>query len=151
METVRWLLANAELDRVLEQSPDERAGYLGSLRARDAALAADVEALIAEHAALDAADLLTLSLAGGATQTSAGAAGGGPARGVVGSALAPGTVLGRYRIVRPLGRGGMSAVYEADEIDSGRRVALKVLKERLVLNNGHKSEYPSTLAAESGP
>ena len=57
--------------------------------------------------------------------------GSGSADGRAGSALTPGTVLGPYRIVRPLGRGGMSAVYEADEIDSGRRVALKVLKERL--------------------
>jgi serine/threonine protein kinase len=54
-----------------------------------------------------------------------------PLPGRAGSSLAGGTVLGPYRIVRPLGQGGMGAVYEADEVPSGRRVALKILKERL--------------------
>lgn len=39
--------------------------------------------------------------------------------------------FGRYQIVRPLGQGGMGAVYEAEEIDSGRRVALKSLVHSL--------------------
>ena len=42
-------------------------------------------------------------------------------------ALSPGSVLGMYRIVRVLGQGGMGVVYEAEEIDTGRSVALKVL------------------------
>jgi serine/threonine-protein kinase len=44
-----------------------------------------------------------------------------------GDKLAPGTVLGKYEIRRPLGRGGMGAVYEAVHRDLKKRVAIKAL------------------------
>ena len=42
-------------------------------------------------------------------------------------ALVPGASAGPYRIVKPLGRGGMASVYEAYEAKLDRYVALKVL------------------------
>src|SRR4051794_7100216 len=38
--------------------------------------------------------------------------------------LQPGVVLGKYRIVRRLGAGGMGTVYEAVHVEIGKRVAL---------------------------
>src|SRR5262245_5705362 len=44
--------------------------------------------------------------------------------------------FGGYRMLRLLGRGGMGAVYEAEDTTSGRRIALKVL--------GHSLDSPET-------
>jgi eukaryotic-like serine/threonine-protein kinase len=43
----------------------------------------------------------------------------------------PGQLFGGYRIVREVGHGGMGAVFEAEQLESGRRVALKVLSHKL--------------------
>src|SRR3954470_5372313 len=45
--------------------------------------------------------------------------------------FSPGQQFGGYTIVRPLGKGGMGQVYEAEELDSGRRIALKLLSRGL--------------------
>jgi eukaryotic-like serine/threonine-protein kinase len=47
------------------------------------------------------------------------------------SALEPGQVFGHYRIIRSLGGGGMGNVFEAEDLDNSRRVALKVLSHLL--------------------
>src|SRR5687768_8348744 len=49
------------------------------------------------------------------------------------SQVPAGTVLeGKFRITREIGRGGMAAVYEAENIDIGKRVAVKILAAELL-------------------
>src|SRR5881396_3123686 len=48
--------------------------------------------------------------------------------------LAPGTKLGPYEIIAPLGAGGMGEVYRARDTRLGREVAVKVLPQHLSAN-----------------
>ncbi len=48
-----------------------------------------------------------------------------------GYTLATGGMFGCYRVIRPLGRGGMGEVYEVMHVEAGTRHALKLLSEEL--------------------
>ncbi|WP_146651094.1 serine/threonine protein kinase [Labilithrix luteola] len=41
------------------------------------------------------------------------------------------TLVGKYRVVREIGRGGMAAVYEAEQLSLGKKVAVKILASEL--------------------
>ena len=43
----------------------------------------------------------------------------------------PGSTFGPYRILGRLGKGGMGQVFEAEQLDNGRRVALKIMNHAL--------------------
>src|SRR5438876_9215288 len=50
----------------------------------------------------------------------------------------PGQQFGDYRILKLLGHGGMGEVFEAEQIASGRRVALKVMRHTLASEQDRK-------------
>ncbi len=60
---------------------------------------------------------------------------------VAGSALAPGTTVAGYRIEALIGRGGMGAVYRADEEGLGRKVALKVIAPELAQDERFRERF----------
>lgn len=49
--------------------------------------------------------------------------------------------LGGYRILRQLGQGGMGAVYEAEDVNLERHVALKVMKPEIAQNPVHRERF----------
>jgi eukaryotic-like serine/threonine-protein kinase len=111
-------------DSLVEVTPEERVARLADVAVEDAELAREVEGLLAavdlagdflERPAVD--EVPALARAALAEQREA-------------RALAPGDQLGVWRLVRPLGTGGMGEVWEVERADGQfeQHAALKLLK-----------------------
>ncbi len=69
-------------------------------------------------------------------------------------ALQPGTSLGPYKILSPLGAGGMGEVYKATDTRLDRTVAIKVLPEHVAADPDLKQRFERearTVAALNHP
>jgi len=106
----RWRFVSPHLDRALELTSEQRVVWLASLRAEDAALAADVEALLEQHGILSEEGFLAGDPPPLPAQTS----------------LA-GHVIGAYTLRSLIGQGGMGSVWLADRSD-GRFEAVAAVK-----------------------
>jgi serine/threonine protein kinase/tetratricopeptide (TPR) repeat protein len=121
VDSERWHRISPHLDHALDLMPDDRDAWLSALRAADAALADDVEAMLVEHQILDAEQFLEAG-----------------ARVLPPPATMAGTVIGAYTLVEPIGQGGMGSVWLASRSD-GRfdgQAAVKLLNAELVGRTG---------------
>jgi serine/threonine protein kinase/Flp pilus assembly protein TadD len=117
------------------------------LAALEAGQAPDPEHVLAQHPAI--ADRLRVCLA--SLRLVEGGAGSfaGPGPEAADSDAQP-QVLGDFRIVRQVGRGGMGVVYEAEQVSLGRRVALKVLPLAGVLDGTQLQRFQNEARAAAG-
>ena len=121
-----WRKLSALLDEALDITANERSDWLGLIGADDATLAADLRMLLAEHDAIRETHFLERD-----------------APAIVRPPQEPslgGQILGAYRLIGPIGRGGMGSVWLAERCD-GRfdgRAAVKLLNIALVGRAGEE-------------
>ncbi|MGE3885145.1 MAG: protein kinase [Vicinamibacterales bacterium] len=117
-----WQSISRLLDEALDLPPERRAAWLDALRTKDAAMATAVAAWLEDLDAIEA---------GAFMEDGPGAA---PAR----SALV-GLKIGPYRLVEPIGHGGMGTVWLAERHDGQfeQRAAVKMLNAALA-GQGHE-------------
>ena len=108
LDAERWERIATVFDRARSVSGDERAALLDAMCGSDRTVRGEVEAMLSAH---ERGTLLT-------------------ERRVAAESLATGALVGPYRIVSPIGSGGMGDVYRAERVDHMYRqsVALKVLR-----------------------
>ena len=124
-------------DETLELPSEKRSAYLKQACAEDPTLLGEVEKLLANHfesqtflsrpAAEIAAEMLAKNHA----------------------PLAAGKQIGHYKILSPLGAGGMGEVYLAEDIRLKRKVALKVLPAMLAQDKDRLMRFEQEALASS--
>ncbi|HSC29228.1 MAG TPA: serine/threonine-protein kinase [Vicinamibacterales bacterium] len=121
----RWRVLSPYLDQALEIAPDERPGWLASISAQDAGLAADLQRILAEQEVVQESRFLELTVL--------------DPRVALTHSL-EGQVVGAYRLVSPIGQGGSGSVWLGERCD-GRfqgNAAIKLLNVALLGRAGEE-------------
>jgi serine/threonine protein kinase/Tfp pilus assembly protein PilF len=129
MDAQRWAIIDSLYHAALAKEPGERSAYLAAVCAEDPTLRSEIESLLGYADAqltspIEPSKIAELRNKIGGTASSEGV----EPRGIP---PAQPTAIGRYRILRLLGEGGMGVVYEAEQEQPRRTVALKVIKPGL--------------------
>jgi len=137
MKAERWQQINDLFQSAAERAPEERTAFLDEACHGDKGLCREVESLIGSHERAQnfietpifevAPELLTNERAGALI----------------------GELIGHYRIESLIGIGGMGEVYLARDERLGRKVALKLLPERLTVDETQLSRFKTEARAAS--
>ncbi|MBK7368912.1 MAG: serine/threonine protein kinase [Candidatus Eisenbacteria bacterium] len=114
LDPARWRRAQELFHEALERPPQERDAFLAAATEGDHALADVVRDMLREDAS--EGSLLDHDVAHAA-------------RSAFASGAAPPAEIGPYRLIRPLGEGGMGVVHLAERTDLHSHVAIKFLRD----------------------